>query len=29
MTDQAIYRSIPHSRTMTKLEGILDKPVKV
>ena len=29
MTDHAIYNYIPHSRTMTKLEGILDKPVKV
>jgi hypothetical protein len=29
MPDHPIYEYIPHSRTMTKLEGILDKPVKV
>ena len=29
MTDHSIYNYIPHSQTMTKLEGILDKPVKV
>jgi hypothetical protein len=29
MPDQPIYQYVPHSRTMTKLEGLLDKPVKV
>jgi hypothetical protein len=29
MTDQAIYTYVPHERTMTKLEGVLDKPVRV
>jgi hypothetical protein len=29
MTDHAIYNYIPHSRTKTKLEGNLEKPVKV
>jgi hypothetical protein len=29
MSDHAIYNYIPHSRTKTKLEGNLDKPVMV
>lgn len=29
MPERAIYDYVPHPRTMTKLEGILDRPVKV
>jgi hypothetical protein len=29
MTDQSIYTYDPHPRTMTKLGGVLDKPVRV